>query len=125
MRGIKTKEDKKWKKAAIFLVLLLMFGILLNSVNNIYQKKKAAQEALVRMQKEATELSNREEKLQESIARLDTTEGMNFEIRKKLNVAEAGESVAVIVDQKITTTTPPVQLSTWQKVKNFFSDLFK
>jgi cell division protein FtsB len=125
VRGIKTKEDGKWKKAAIFCALLLVFGILLKSVNNIYQKKKSAQETLVRMAKEAADLKSRDSELKDSIAKLKTKEGLDFEIRSKLNVAQAGESVAVIVDTKQSTTTPTVQISTWQKIKNFFTGLFR
>jgi len=125
MRGIKTKEDGKWKKAVVFCVLLLVFGVLLNSVNNIYQKKKTADETLVRMEKEASALNNREAELKDTIAKLNTQEGVEFELRQKLNVAQAGESVAVIVDEKPVATTSPVKISAWQKFINFFTGLFK
>lgn len=125
MRGIKTKEDNRWKKAVAFLALLLVLGVLLNSVNNIFQKKREAEQALVRMEKEAEDLKNREASLKESIAKLNTEEGLNFEIRKKLNVAQAGESVAVIVDENGTTTVAVTEISAWQKFKNFFQGLFK
>lgn len=125
MRGIKTKEDGRWKKVSAFLVLFLVLGILLNSVNNIFQKKKVAEETLVRMEKEAGDLKNRELILKESIAKLNTQEGLNFEIRKKLNVAQAGESVAVIVEEKLVATTSASHISSWQKFINFFTGLFK
>jgi cell division protein FtsB len=125
MRGVKTKEDGKWKKVAVFIILLLVLGVLLNSVNNIYQKKKVAQETLARMQKEAADLQNRSAELKDSITKLNTKEGLDFEIRQKLNVAQAGESVAVIVDQKQTATTTSVKISTWQKINNFFTSLFR
>ncbi|MFH0804081.1 MAG: hypothetical protein V1896_00570 [Candidatus Zambryskibacteria bacterium] len=125
MRGIKNKESGKWKRLAFFLLLLLVFGVLLNSVRNVYQKKKTAQGALARMEKEVADLENRDQFLKESIAKMATQEGLEFEIRKKLNVAEAGESVAIIVDETQTTPVPAVPVSSWQKIKNFFTDLFR
>jgi len=125
MRGLKHKEGGKWKKAGIFLILFLILIFLSNSLNNVYQKKKEADVALTRMKERVADLQNREEVLKQSLARLDTIEGMKFEIRKKLNVAEVGESVAVIVDQEEKATESGYFISPWQKFKNFFSWLFE
>ena len=125
MRGLKHKEGGKWKKAGIFLILFLILIFLSNSLNNVYQKKKNADIALARMQERVADLQNREEVLKDSLARLDTIDGMKFEIRKKLNVAEVGESVAVIVDPEQKAPVPAYSISPWQKFKNFFSWLFE
>lgn len=107
------------------MALLLVFGFLLNSVRGVYQKKKMAQEVLVRMEEEKAKLEERDKFLKESLAKLATSEGMNFEIRQKLNVAEVGESVAVIVDEKVSSTTQTAATSPWQKIKSFFTNLFR
>jgi len=125
IRGIKRKEGNKWKMVAGFLALLLVFGFLLNSVRNVYQKKELAQETLARMEKQAADLQSREAFLAESLQKLNTEEGMNFEIRQKLNVAQAGESVAVIVDNSAPALTPQPIISVWQKIKDFLMGLFK
>jgi cell division protein FtsB len=125
MRGIKTKGNGKWKRVAGFLALLLIFGFLLNSVRNVYQKKELAQETLARMEKEAADLKSREAFLKESLQKLNTAEGMNFEMRKKLNVAEVGESVAVIVDNPAPAPATQPTISVWQKMKDFLVGLFK
>jgi cell division protein FtsB len=125
MRGVKNREGNKWKKWTAFLFLFLLFGFLLNSVRNVYKKKEVAQEALARMEKQKTELEERQKILKESLAKLATDDGMAIEIRKKLNVAQAGESVAVIVDEKQNTPPPVSSISSWQKIKDFFSWLFK
>jgi hypothetical protein len=125
MRGLKNREQGKWKKMALFGVLFLTFVFLSNSVHNVYKKKKAAGEALTRMEQEKTKLEERDRYLKESLARLSTSEGMGFEARKKLNIAEAGESVAIIVDQVASTSDESGTSSTWQKIKNLFSNLFK
>lgn len=125
MRGVKTRESGKWKKISIFLILLAVSVFLLNSVNNVYQKKKEADKALARMKEQVLELQNREEYLAGSLERLKTEEGLKFEIRKKLNVAEAGESVAIIVDEEKEASTTSKSISSWQKFKNFFGSLFE
>ncbi len=110
---------------AIFLVLLLIFGFLLNSVRKIYNKKEEAQKVMARMEEEKSKLTERSKFLKDSLAKLATSEGFNFEIRKKLNMAQAGESVAIIVDEKQTTPAQGPQISPWQKIKNFLAGLFK
>ena len=125
MRGIKTKKSGKWKKVGIFLILLILLVVLLNSARKVYDKKKEAQDTLVRMQGEVAKLENRNEVLKQSIKNINTKEGLEFELRQKLNVAQIGESVAVIVDEPQSTSTPIAQISDWQKLKNLFLDLFK
>lgn len=77
------------------------------------------------MEKEALDLENRDEFLKESIEKLSTREGLEFEIRKKLNVAEIGESVAIIVNEEKITSAPNTETSSWQKLKDFFNWLFE
>jgi len=111
MRGIKTKESGKWKKVGIFLILLILLGVLLNSARKVYDKKKEAQDTLVRMQGEVAKLENRNEVLKQSIKNINTKEGLEFELRQKLNVAQIGESVAVIVDEPQQASTSVAQIS--------------
>jgi cell division protein FtsB len=125
LKGVKNKNSGKWKKIVSFLFLLLLLLVLLRSVNNVYEKKKAADEALVRMKKEISNLEAREKSLKQDLARLNTKEGLEFEMKKNLNVAAAGESVAVIVPYTEPTSTSVIKVSAWQKIKNFFTDLFK
>ncbi len=125
MRGIKTKESGQWKRWVVFLFLVLVFGVLMNSVRKVYNKKVGAEEALAKMNEKVYELQNREKELSDSLERLKTQEGLEFEMRKKLNVAEVGESVAIIVEDEVSTTPVVVKLSTWQKFKNFWSNIFR
>src|SRR3989344_6226943 len=123
MRGIKTKENGRWKRVAIFVALLLLFGVLSNSVYKVYQKKKEVEKALAQMQAEKVELENRNNFLEDSLEKLKTKEGVEFEIRKKLNVAEVGERVAIIVEEESIEVTPKLKISFWQKVKDFFKNI--
>lgn len=106
-------------------MLLLVLIVLLNSVRKVYQKKQEAEKALVHMQAEVATLKKREQFLKDSIANIQTKEGLEFEIRKKLNVAQAGESVAVIVEEEIASSTASVKNSVWQTLKTFFSNIFR
>jgi hypothetical protein len=124
MRGIKTKDSGKWKRFGIFLALFLVLGFLLHSVSNVYKKKKDAEEILVRMEKEKTALQERSKNLEETLQRLGTQEGIDFEIRKRFNVAGAGEGVAIIVEENQTASSSNKTESAWQKFKNFFIDWF-
>jgi hypothetical protein len=125
MRGVKTKDKELRKRFVIFFVLLLLFGVLLNSVRKVYKKKENAEKALVRMEEERKELENRKIFLDNSLSRLETEEGIKFEIRKKLNVAQAGENVAIIIPDENSDSAATTTPSVWQKFKNFFSGLFE
>ncbi|MEK7200921.1 MAG: hypothetical protein AAB672_02220 [Patescibacteria group bacterium] len=125
MRGIRNKKENRWKKMVIFLALLLVFGFLLNSVRKIYNKKEEAQKVMARMEEEKTKLQEREQFLKDSLDKLATAEGLKFEIRKKLNVAEVGESVAIIVNEEQAPATQNLPISLWQKIKDFLVELFK
>jgi hypothetical protein len=125
MRGIKTKERDRWKKITLSAILLIALIFLLNSVRKVYEKKREVDKALTQMEMEVAELEKRGEHLEYSLQKLSTREGMEFEIRKKLNVAQAGENVVVIVDKEGTTTTSELPTSLWQKAKRFFRELFE
>jgi hypothetical protein len=125
MRGIKNRGENKWKKWAAFVALFLLFAVLLNSTRKVYNKKVEAQKLLTQMQEEFKTMENRQKVLADSLQKLSTTEGMTFEMRQKLNVAQVGEGVAIIVDEKQATSTPPAQISNWQKIKGFWTELFR
>jgi hypothetical protein len=125
MRGIKTKGSDKWKKISIFLILITLLVVVLNSARKVYEKRVEAQDTLTRMQAEVAQLQSRDQTLKESIKSINTTEGLEFELRQKLNVAQAGEGVAVIVNEPEPTSTQVTPLSPWQKIVNLFTGLFK
>jgi len=125
MRGIKNKNSNKWKKLGVFLVLFFILLVLLNSARKVYEKKKEAERALAQMKDSVVALEKRDQFLRDSIERMNTKEGIEFELRKKLNVAEAGESVAVIVEKEEKAPDENSSVSAWQKVKDFFANLFR
>lgn len=124
MRGVKTKNSGRFKQVGLSVLLFILFSVTLNSAYGVYEKKRDAELALNKMQQDLVELEERETFLTESLGELSTEEGLKFEIKKKFNVAQVGESVALIVDDTNTTTTPNTSLSSWQKFKSFFKNLF-
>jgi hypothetical protein len=125
MRGVKSREVNKFRRIAIFFVLLIIFIVLVNSVFRVYKKKKGAEEVLIKMQEEMILLEQREKNLGASLARLETDEGLEFELRKKLNVASEGESVAIIVTEEVEDKDVVPEKSSFQKIKERFKQLFK
>ena len=124
MRGIKTKQSGKWKRVTVFYLLVVVLVMLLNSLFNVYEKKKAAEETLVKMESDLKELGEREKYLGSYLDRLSTKEGVEFEVKRKFNVAEAGESVAIIIDEQTNSKDSNVPQTKWQRFKGFWSGLF-
>lgn len=124
MRGVKSREGSKFRRIIIFFVLLVIFFILANSVFGVYKKKRGAEEVLVKMQEEMMILEQREKNLEASLARLETSEGVEFELRRKLNVAFEGESVAIIVTEEGETKDVVPEKTYFQKIKENFKKLF-
>jgi hypothetical protein len=125
MRGLKNKSEHTGKKVAIFITLLVVLCLLVNSVYKVYTKRVEAEKTLARMQEETKVMDEREKELEASLQRLVTDEGMALEMRKKLNVAAVGEKVAIIVDDNKSAPAPVAQISFWQKLTNFMVELFK
>ena len=125
MRGIKSRGIERWKRLGVFIFLLLILLILLNSVRKVYNKKQNAEEALARMQTDVTKLEGREQDLKASESRIESSEGLEFELRKKFSVARPGESVAIVVESEDASSTLSLTDSLWQRFKNFFTDLFE
>jgi hypothetical protein len=77
------------------------------------------------MQSDVATLKERKNFLANSLDRLATLDGIKFEIRKKLNVAEVGESVAIIVNEEDSVTPYIAPRSSWQRFKDFWQNLLK
>ncbi len=125
MRGIKTRTDGQWKRIAIFIVLSIVLLVALNAVRKVYNRRQAAEDLLARITVEAQNLEARKKYLEDSLRKLETSEGLEFELRKKLNVAEVGESVAIIVTEEGSAGSTKLELSVWQQLKDAFKNLFR
>lgn len=104
------------------VVLVVVVGLLLNSVWNIYTKERETRIVRKNLEREFLELQEREELLREEIERLKTPRGIEEEIRSKFEVSKDGEKVMVIVDPTKDKETQIYKRknSFWSKFLNFF-----
>ena len=79
------------------------------------QKERTSAKEAELLQAKVVALAEREAVLRDEIGRLETSAGVEEEIKSKFNVAKEGERVAIIVDrpQEVATTTPTP--SPWYK----------
>lgn len=102
------------------LLLLIVFILLLKAVWGVYKKSEISSANLERAQVEFNKMESRQKELAQSVEYLKTDQGIDAEIRSKFRVVKEGESVAVIVDNEATSTSPLVATTT----KSFWRNLF-
>ena len=106
---------------ATLIVLFLLTLVVVHSTWSVYQKKVESEEMKNISQKNVDELRARDNDLNSKIQRLDTTPGLEAEIRSKFTVAKNNENMVVIVDDKQSdATTTIAKASFWTKLKAFF-----
>jgi|TARA_Y100000310_G_scaffold7875_1_gene8552 cell division protein FtsB len=102
----------------MLVVLFIVAALLLHGVWNMYQKESGTRVIKAKRLEELQDLQGREAALQAEIDRLNTSRGVEEEIRKKFEVTREGEGIIVIVD------TPEVEKADVVQEKNFISKLF-
>lgn len=102
---------------ALFLLVLLA----LHSTWVVYDKKTSSEEMREVVQKQVSELRDRDGDLQGKIDKLATVSGIEEEIRSKFSVAKNDESMVVVVpDENKSTTTQTKKKGFWDKIKSLF-----
>lgn len=124
MSLFKERESQKWRKIASFILLIIVFLLLLNSVYKVYNKKRKIDSALAQSRDELRELQERENQLIGLKDRINTRDGLEYELRKKFGVAKVDESVVIIVDKQNKGDTDATSESLWEKIKNFWYSIF-
>lgn len=67
------------------------------------------------LEEKAKILSLREQELKENIARIQTEEGIKDEIKERFSVTQEGERVAVIVDERNSSTSTDDSTLPWYR----------
>jgi cell division protein FtsB len=105
--------------------LLVIAFFLVKGAFGIIQIERKSAERVRELEKEAAELSLREDKLRTEIEHLKTPEGVVDAIKDKFSVTREGEYVAIIVDERSQATSSEKETGgwlagLWQGVKNLW-----
>lgn len=103
----------------LLLVLLLLTG---KAAWGVFEKERESRKALTEASASLTALETREKELKARIARLNTEEGIEAEIREQFPVTKPGEKMVVIVEEK--GSGAPKVLVRESLIQKFF-DLFR
>ena len=120
------QQKRKIRKiiySPVSLILLAIIAVFfVRGAWNVYQKESSSQDYLNQAQDELSKVTTTQQGLSESVAELQTEQGVEADIRHKFRVVKPGEQIAVIVDDSASSTasTTAAASSIWQKVIGFF-----
>jgi hypothetical protein len=119
---------KAWKR--LFFRAILWGGILLGTLSvallgvatwDLYHKEEDARMAHQDAAEDLSNLTAREKTLSSELYKLDTSQGVEEEIRQKYPLAKPGEEVIVLTAAKASTTTSSGSSSLWDEIVAWFS----
>ena len=117
MRELQRKQRIKravYSLPSIIILSIIAF-ILTKGALGVMGKERESSGRSKDLEKKAAALVLREQELREGIARLETEEGIKGEIKEKFNVTQAGEYVAVVVDDPGAASSTDNQALPWYK----------
>ena len=98
-----------WQKIVrsplMMIVGIVLFVILAKAVWNIHEKASISGARLDQAQNELQKLTERQDNLSAKVTFLSTDQGFESELRAKYLAVKDGESVAVILDPEVSTTS--------------------
>lgn len=100
------------------LLLMLLTLIFLFSTYRLYKKYNHSRRALVDTKIELEKLKKNEQNITDSIQRLSTPEGIEYEIRDRYRVVRPNEKLILIVDTP-NKTQDISQKSVFEKIKEY------
>jgi cell division protein FtsB len=103
------------------LVLFVLVVVFAKGTWGAYQKSEYAKENRERAEVQLAELTEREDKLEVELQRLETERGLEEEVRQKFDVGREGEHLVVLVDSPQAGTAEKSESgSLWQRFKGLF-----
>jgi cell division protein FtsB len=120
-RFFRKKSIHKLYSWPVLVILLAFLVSALYWTWGAYQKRAASLEALGGTKRVWEQYKDREAKLTEDIDKLETSRGLEEEIRERFSVAKEGEKMAIIVDDRnsVEETTPPKE-GFWDSIMEIF-----
>ena len=97
------------------IILTVLAFLVARGAERMVVKEYQSSERVEALAKQATDLASREEKLERNVTYLKTDEGVKEEIRSKFGVTQAGEHVAIIVDERHSSTSTDDMKKPWYK----------
>jgi cell division protein FtsB len=101
--------------APSLVILLILSFILLKGAIKVIHKEWASGDYVKSLTEKEVALVKRQQELEEGIGRLKTDQGIREEIRERFSVTEAGELVAIIVDDQKTSSSTQDLVAPWYK----------
>ncbi len=96
------RQKRKLRKALyspfVIVFLIIILGVFIKATWNVYKKSGESQVYLSQAMAQLDKASSTEAALANSVAALNTREGVETDIRSQFLVAKPGEQVAVILD---------------------------
>ncbi len=116
------RKIKSWLFSRTSIALLLVAsGLLSVSVFERYQKERETAVKYAERSAELVELNARAAALETKVAYMQSTRGIEDEIRHRYDVVKEGERAVIIMDEEKATTTPLPPLP--EEERGFFSRL--
>ena len=117
MRELQRKQKMRQRLYSLpSLIGLFIIAVLLaKGAVGVINKERESVLRSRELEEKATTLVQREEELKEGIARLETEEGIQEEIKERFSVIQEGEFVAVIVDDRRATSSEDDSGKAWYK----------
>ena len=117
---MKEFQKKQRLKRAIYslpaiIILAIIAAFLVKGAVRVSWKEQESASRLTSLSLRVSELKLRKQSLKENIARLETSEGLDDEIKTKFNIVPKGENVAIIIDEQNGATSTDVLVKPWYK----------
>lgn len=123
-------QDKRTRRRLIYsqatiLILFFLIVLLSHAVWGIYKKKQLTQSTKATVDRELAFLLARKQSLESDLERLESTRGIESELRSKFQIARPHEEVIVVIDEAVSTSNTAAATQTaprnfWLVIKDFF-----
>src|SRR3989344_232442 len=103
MRGLGHKRDpaRLFLKRISLAALLFVVAVAVSGVWGVYKKERESSVLRAQAENERADLLDREMRLEEDIAKLQTDRGMEEALREQYALAQRGEGLIIIVDPPV------------------------
>ena len=85
----------------------------------MYQKSKSAKQYLNALEEEYSSLENQYESITDDLDSMESSTGIEKEIRAKFDYGKEGEKAIMIIEEKMPEIQEPKKKGIWQKIKNW------